>query len=410
MQSLFWREVWDCENVSPLFQVPACVLIAEKREFETRSGTMLAAPLRGQILRGKLERKNAALAEAESALTIENVEFLVHTRGKRSFWGTGKREATQAASYYKMQFAEGASIVPRSFWFVQVKPSPLGFNPDLPPLETAERARQEAKDAYKTVFFKDSVESRFLYATLLSTDLLPFGHLDYRLVVLPIEPEEDHYIMIDENEVRKRGFLNLARWLEKAEKEWKKRRGAKAEMMSIYGRLDRVHGLTNQNPNAKYRVVYPDVNRIMFATVIDLEGQVRFSLQGQTLAAKSLIVDYTTYFFETSSKTEAMFVAAVLNSQVIDKCLEPFRRKDQKTHPHVVKKIFDVAPIPKFDAANPTHKRLAELGKECSAKAVKWVADGGTGKITSIGKLRGMVRAMLKQELQEIDALVETIL
>ncbi len=29
-QNLFWREVWDCENVAPLFNVPACVLIAEK--------------------------------------------------------------------------------------------------------------------------------------------------------------------------------------------------------------------------------------------------------------------------------------------------------------------------------------------------------------------------------------------
>jgi hypothetical protein len=67
-------------------------------------------------------------------------------------------------------------------------------------------------------------------------------------------------------------------------------------------------------------------------------------------------------------------------------------------------------PIPKFDAANPTHKRVAELGKECSAKVDKWLAGGGAGKITSIGKLRGMVRAMLKEELQEIDALVEKIL
>jgi hypothetical protein len=232
MQSLFWREVWDCENVSPLFQVPACVLIADKREFETRSGTTLAAPLHGQILRGKLERKNAPLAEAERELTVTDAEFSLHTRGKRSFWATGKGNATSAASYYKTLFQRGADIHPRSFWFVQVKPSPLGFNLNLPPLETADRARHESKSAYKTVFFKDTVESRFLYATLLSTDLLPFGHLDYRLVVLPIEQEEDHYKLIEAGEARKRGFLNLARWLEKVEKEWTKRRSAKAERIS----------------------------------------------------------------------------------------------------------------------------------------------------------------------------------
>lgn len=410
MQSLFWREVWDCENVTPLFNVPSCVLIADKREVEAEDRAKHAVPLRGQILRGKLERKNATLAESEDALSIENVELSLHTRGKRSYWATGDQTRAQAASYYKAKFAQGATIVPRSFWFVQVKPSPLGFNPDLPPLETAERARQQAKDAYKTVFFKDTVERRFLYATLLSTDLLPFGHLNYRLVVLPIEPEEEHYKLIDANDARKRGYLNLARWLEKAEKEWTRRRGVKAERIDVLGWLDYRHKLTKQNTQVKYRVVYPDVNRIMFATVIELDEHIRFGIAGQTLTAKPFVVDYTMYFLETNNKSEAMFVAAVLNSQVIDRNLEPFRRKDQKTHPHVVKKIFDVAPIPKFDAANPTHKRLAELGKECSAKVDRWLASGGVGKIVSIGKLRGMVRAMLKEELQEIDALVKEIL
>ncbi|MFQ6116036.1 MAG: hypothetical protein ACE5NG_18395 [bacterium] len=40
----------------------------------------------------------------------------------------------------------------------------------------------------------------------------------------------------------------------------------------------------------------------------------------------------------------------------------------------------------------------------------QWLASGGLGKIKSIGKLRGMVREMLKEELQEIDARVEKIL
>ena len=49
------------------------------------------------------------------------------------------------------------------------------------------------------------------------------------------------------------------------------------------------------------------------------------------------------------------------------------------------------------------------LGKECSTKVEQWLASGGTGKIKSIGKLRGMVREMLKDELREIDELVKEI-
>lgn len=404
MQNLFWQEVWDCENVTPLFNVPACVLIADKHETAP-----MKYPVAGQVLGGKLEGKNASLAEAEKALKTEDVEFSLHTRGKRSFWATGKGTRTGAASYYKSRFAQGATIVPRSFWFVQVKPSPLGFNPDLPPLETADRAREQAKDAYKSVFFKDTVESRFLYATLLSTDLLPFGHLDYRVVVLPIEPQENHFRIIDADKARQRGFLHLARWLERAGNEWAKRRGEKAERMSIYERLDRVHGLTRQNPQAKYRVMYPDVQRVPIAANVRTD-EVVFVIGGQELKVSDIVVDTTTYAYETSNLDEANYLASFLNSAVTDQRLASLRRRNQKTHPHVHKKIFDVAPIPKFDARNPTHRRLAELGKECSTKVECWLASGAARNIKSIGRLRGMARETLKDNLKEIDGLVKEIL
>jgi len=404
-QSLLWREVWDCEGVAPLFNVPACVLIAEKRET-----AKMEYPVAGQILTGRLDRKNASLEEAEGGLAIEEVEFALHTRGRRSFWAIGEATEEQAASYYRKRFAEGATIVPRSFWFVQVEPSLLGFDPDLPPLESAARARREAKAAYKSVYLKGTVESRFLYATLLSTDLLPFGHLDYRLVVLPIEPEGDHYKLINAHEARKRGFLNLARWLEKAEEEWTKRRGEKAKQMSIYERLDRFHGLTAQNPQAKYRVIYPDINRVMLAAVIRTDKPIRLQIGEQELDVTGYVTDCKNYGFETNQSAEAHYICAVLNSAITDVLLGPLRRRDQRGHPDVHKKIFDVASIPQFDAANPMHRRLAELGEECSTKVAQWLAGGGRGKTTSIGKLRGMVRQMLKNELKEIDGLVEEIL
>lgn len=408
LQHLFWREVWDCENVAPLFNVPACVLIADKREFETRTGTTLTAPLRGQSLRGKLAKKNAALAEAENALAIEDVEFTLHTRGKRSFWGTGARAATQAASYYKTKFANGATMYPRPFWFVQVRPSPLGFNPDLPPLETAERAKEEAKDAYKGIVFKDTVESRFLYATLLSTDLLPFGHLDYRLVVLPIEPEEDHYRLIDENEARKRGYLNLARWLARVQKEWEKRRGAKAERLTALEWLNYRRKLVVQNPDIQYYVLY-NVSGTYVTACVRGKEPIEFVVGEQKVKAKGFLADYVTYYFPTSNKHEADFLAAILNAPTVDKLIKPMQARGLWGPRHIVKKVLEL-PIPKFDAANPTHKRLAELGEECSAKVKRWLASGGAGNITSIGKLRSMVRAMLKEELAEIDTLVEEIL
>jgi len=402
-QKLYWRELWNCENVAPLFNVPACVLIANKGDpAKTRH------PIAGQILSGKLDRKNASLAEAEKALTVEDVEFSLHTRGKRSFWATENDSGKKAASFYKAHFSQGATIVPRSFWFVQVKPSPLGFNLGLPPLETADRARQEAKDAYKSVFFKDAVESRFLYATLLSTDLLPFGHLDYRLVVLPIEPEEERYKLIDANEARKRGFLNLGRWLEKAENEWTKRRSAKAERITALGWLDYRRKLTAQNSQAKYRIIYNTSGTNVAAAVIKNEV-IGFEINGQLIRAKGFLADYVTYAYETMNRDEAFYLAAVLNARIVDQQIKPMQARGLWGPRHIVKKVLEL-PIPQFNETNPTHRNLVELGEECSSKVERWLADGGAGNIKSIGRLRAMVREMLKDELKKIDALVKEIL
>jgi hypothetical protein len=403
MQNLSWHQLWDCENVSPLFNVPPCVLIAHKEEFAS-----LKYPVAGQILSGKLERKNASLAEAEKALTVADVQFSLHIRGKRSFWATGIAVVTYTPSYYKKRFLLGATIFPRSFWFAQIKPSPLGFNPDLPLLETADRAIEQAKDAYKSVFFKDTVESRFLYATLLSTDLLPFGHLSYRLTVLPIEPEENHYRLIDADKARQRGFLHLARWLEKAEKEWTRRRGAKAKQMSVYERLDRFHGLTVQKRQAKYRVLYNVSGTFLTAAAIE-DGPIEFEVGGQRIMAGGFLADYKTYYLETSNSNEAYYLSALLNAPTVDAWIKPMQSRGLWGPRDICKKVLEL-PIPKFDAKNPAHQRLAELGKECSEKVERWLAGGGAGKTKSIGVLRRAVREMLSEQLQEIDALVKDIL
>jgi hypothetical protein len=50
------------------------------------------------------------------------------------------------------------------------------------------------------------------------------------------------------------------------------------------------------------------------------------------------------------------------------------------------------------------------LGKVCSERVAAWLAAGGPGKTQSIGRLRGMVREMLKEELGEIDESTTRIL
>lgn len=404
---LSFNEVWDLEEVKELFKVPCCVLFATKE-----ATGKIAYPVAGQVLHGNLPRKNVSLNELEAGkeVTVKNVQFSLHLRGKRSFWSTEESVGEKEESHYKKHFYQGATIVPRSFWFVDVKASALGFDPALPPVESSERARKQAKDAYKDVHLTGNVESPFLYATLLSTDLLPFGHLDYRLVVLPIEPVADQYSLVHSDNARRRGFLHLAKWLEKVQGEWATRRGSKAKAMTSIGWLDYRRKLSSQSPSRRFRVIYPDVNRLMLAAVIDLESQIVLDFGGQQLAVQHFVVDYTNYFFETDQMDEASYLSAMLNSSVVDEALTPFRRRMQKGHPHVVKKVFDAVSLPRFSSPDRQHRTLARYGSLCSRKVAEWVESGGPGKIRSIGKLRSIVRQLLQDELKEIDRIVEKVL
>lgn len=403
-QNLFWKQIWDCENVSPIFKIPTCVLLAYKGNIIDNDRSSIS----GEILSGKLERKNASLVEAEKAVVVNDIEFLLHTKGKRSFWSIKTGEQSQAISYYKSMFYQGATIVPRSFWFVQIQPQASGFSSNLPPLETAERARQEAKAAYRTVYLKDLVESHFLYTTLLSTDLLPFGHLDFRLVVLPIEPDESNYRIVDIAEAISRGLLNLVRWLENVEKEWSKRRNAKAERMTAIEWLDYRNKLTNQNPISKYRVIYNTSGTYLTAAIIKSEP-VSYVVNGQRIATTGFIADTKTYFYETDNQYEALYLLAVLNSPLVNKHIKPMQSRGLWGPRDIHKKVLEL-PIPKFDAANPIHQHLVEIVQACTEKVADWQKGGGAGKIKSIGRLRGMVREMLKDDLAEIDRLVEKLL
>lgn len=339
---------------------------------------------------------------------VEDADFFLNRHGKRSFWATEKGKDSHEASFYARYFKQGATIAPRSFWFVQIKPSHLGFDTQRPLLETDPRAMELAKKPYRDIRFEGNVESGFLYATLLSTDLIPFGHLEYRLVVLLIEPKDDHYILIDRGKAHKDGLYGLGKWLEKAEEEWAKRRSVKAEQVTLLQWLDYRGKLTTQNPQTKYRVIYNTSGTNLTAAVVQNE-QVEFKINDQKIGTSGFIADAKIYSCELNNLNEVFFLASVLNAPLIDQLIKPMQSRGLFGPSDIHKKVFEIS-ISQFKMDNPLHFRLAELGNECTVKVEKWVAGRGVGKIKSIGRLRGMIRKMLNDELKRIEKLVKEIL
>lgn len=399
--SLGFEEVWDLEEVEPLFNVPACVFFGKK-------GIETGRSIKCHSFSGKLKRKNSSLGEAEQALTIIREQLFVTQIGKRSFLSTSKMKfPTGIRSFYQPYFREGATIVPRSLWFVEIKSHPtFGFDPSLPYVETAERAQEEAKAAYKGLRLERNIERDFLYTTLLSTDIVPFGHLSFRLVVLPLLPSGKHFKVLSACEARSQGFLNLANWLEKAQEEWQKRRGEKAESMNIYQRLDRYKGITGQNRTAKYKVLYPISATYLCSCVME-DKPFRIEVEGQTIEAQGFVADYKSFYYDTDNKEEAYYLATVLNSPTVDELLKPMQSRGLWGPRDICKKVLEI-PIPQYNSSDENHQALSQLGEQCTQKVQQLLPQHAESR--SIGHTRRLIKAELKEELTQIDEIVKRIL
>jgi hypothetical protein len=394
-------EAWDLEKVKPLFNVPACVIFGQK---DASSKT----PLPCEGLSAELSRKNANLEQAKESLQVTSQNLFVVEKGSRSFFATSPDEMVLiGVSDYKESFKQGATIVPRSFWFVEVKPHPsFGFDTSCPFVQTSEHAVKMAKETYKDVRMEGNIEKEFLYATLLSTDVVPFGFLDFRLVVLPIKSLNEQYQIVDVKNARRMGFLNLGDWLEKCSEKWNILRGEKAKSMSIFKRLDHVRGITNQSRLAKYKVLYPSGATYLCGCIVE-NKLINFEIEGQTLQIQGFVAESKTYYYETNNESEAYYLCSLLNSNILDELIKPMQSRGLWGPHDIHKKVWEF-PIPKYDPKNEDHQSLSHLGEFCTEKVKKLIPQ--MAKYKSIGRIRKMIKGELKEELKEIDEIMKTIL
>jgi len=463
--------IWDLEGVSPLFSVPAAVA------FGDRSGHANET-LPGEILRGRLKRRNASTEEANRDLETEAVQFHIVQQGRRTFLSSrscpsadghpetmkttrqwtdvvrasrpqsrerptpargqdarapagetpaprfskrGSSEISSRRSYYQAHFREGATIVPRSFWFVEFKSAPppraLTESSHLS-VATDPRARVEAKPPYKRVNFGGAIEAEFIYATLLSTDLLPFGHLDFRPVVLPLIEDGQEYRLLNAEQARSKKCLKLAEWLDRAQTTWAEIRRGKAQKADALAWLNYRNKLTEQNPKAEYVVLYTRSATNLCAVALQV-AQTRFPksaalLNNRRLVPRHFVAADSTYYFETEKPEEASYLAAGLNSPKIDTLIKPMQARGLWGPRDIHKKVWEI-PIPQFNPGDKAHLRLAEIAEVCEEK-VKNMIHGLKELFKDhrgphfIGRARTAVREALKDELSEIDAIVNGIL
>ncbi|MGA8848203.1 MAG: N-6 DNA methylase [Dehalococcoidia bacterium] len=374
------EKLLDVEEVSPLFNVPACVLIAKKHG-QVEKVTV-------KILKGGLTSKNVKWSTAK-------VELKAATKQKSA---DKIFPPTLEPSIYLKQIKEGATIVPRSLWFVRPVVSAYGINQAKPAIETHPEAQKTAKKPWQNIHLEGEVEAQYLYATILGRQLLPFGYTELSLVVLPLEDKPNGLSVVNKEMALGKGHSGLYEWLNKVEALWI---GGRKERSPVdtYSRLDYQHLLTCQHTTGYHTVVYNRAGTNLASCVIS-PPLLKTGLPVQGFAA-----DADTYYYRTKDNMEAHYLSAFLNAPYVDETIKPHQTRGQWGERDIHRRPFEYVPIPKFNPLDEKHLKLAELSKECHEKVAKLAL---TGK--SIGFLRNKVREQLKEELAEIDSLVKSIL
>lgn len=386
---------WDLWDVAPLFKVPSCVLFAEQ---SPRSGSSKEA-IPAQIWSAKLPDRDLPWAGMKDQFTIEKADAHVIWLGSRCALSTeaGARLKGRSSAYARA-FRQGATIVPRNFYFVTVEGLDGKPDPDrLYYARTNEETAKDSKPPYQDVRLQGNVEGRFLFSTAIARHVLPFVLLEPAPVVLPLEKSNGAYYTMETTELRSKGYREFARWMEQAEAIWKEKRGAK-NSHTLLEWLDYSGKLTAQSPAHRHLVLYNAAGTNVSATYCDAQA-----------LNLPLLVEHTDYRADFNNAEEAHFVAAVLNSVTVNQMIKPFQSSGLLGERHIEKKLLDV-PIPLFDSEDAAHLKLSELGGAAHQQAVAFVHDPNFPSGSSLARQRAFIRIALADTLAEIDGLVKTLL
>ncbi len=399
------KSIWDLNEVSPLFRVPSSVLFAIKEKKDGRS--LPASGLIGKTFRGTLKQHNCKLQQAKEILDEENLKWFYVKQGESSAFSTSKSKTKDAVNPYKEKFKQGATIVPRAFYFVELtQEMPEDFNDRIINIKTSEAIKADAKAPWKGLENSGRIESKFLFRTALAKSILPFALYKPDLVTLPVtietnEMNEKKIVLHSADDLMSEGYLNASRWFKNAENIWKINRTEKNEKVTLEEYLNWQNKLKAQNLNYPYLVLYStsgkDANAVSFdRNIYDLD----------------FIVDHKTYWYGTNTEVEAQYISGILNSSIPNKLMKDFQSKGLFGARDVHKKILDIY-FPKFDENKADHLMLAELSKLAHEKAERYLKDNPPKQELSaihLGRLRVEIKKHLLEEMKEIDKIVKKII
>jgi len=382
--------ILNFENIPDIFSLPVCVLYARNNQ-NTRY-PVTAVRYNGNI---RKFRRNEKLDVIKGELATEEYKYSPPTEPEKS-----------EHSYYYDKVKAGGSIYPRPFWFVEfnIKQN-LSFDLESPPLISSRKVQDVGKKEWKDVTRSGNVEGEYIFVTLLGKDIIPFGFVAFRPVVLPIQVEQTRLNVLDSDALRNNGKPLIADWVEGNQRIWEVRRTDKSEKTfpRVIDRLNRYNVVTDQDPSKQYVVLYNARGANAMAYVLDRKTipPIRVGELAK-LENRQFVVDITTYYYATNDLNEAHYISAVLNSSIINKKVKPFQPRGKYGKRDIGIRPFMLS-IHEFDKKNEDHLQLARISKECHEFITKH-------KFSKKGfkSMRNEALKLIKDKLSKIDV-VKTV-
>ncbi len=393
-------EIWDLADVTPLFRVPSCVLMGYvSGKF---SNKIPSTGIQGCTVSGKLKKQNTSLTVAEPLLQFEPTEWFFTELGKRSAFSARKNQIIKKENAYKLDFKQGATIVPRNFYFVDITQTFQGAIHDrILTVKTAADVLPDAKAPWKSILMPlMPICTNFLFYTALAKHILPFGILPPPKVLLPLRKvsEVNHLQLLTHQQLLELGEIETSIWFKQVENHWNTHKTENNATMDSVSYLNWQQKLTDQNLNKRYLVLYTASAKDANAVTVDRQD---YDLD--------FIVESKTYVFFTHNLEEAHYLTCFLNAKTPNERIKDFQSTGLFGARDVHKTILEI-PFPKYDSKKDLHQQLATLGAACHAIMKNFMQEKVDLTNYKVGRVRMQVAIYLEMQLKAIDEIVQQLI
>lgn len=320
--NLQFSSSWDLRRIRPhLFPRGSAVI------FGTRAVQPAMMPTTALIWSGRAPHRRVA---------VDTATLLRHTVGTLTV-SSGDEER----SPYSARFSQGANLVPRLLFRVEpAQATALGVPAGRAGVRS-KRSAGEKKPWKELPALTGTVETEFIWPTVLGEHIVPYRMLPLDTFVIPLTRKG---LILAGDIPRIDAYPGLAKWTRDAEELWKEHGGSS---MSLTEQIDHFGKLTQQVPVPGIRVVYAASGMHVSAALV---------------TDPRVIVEHAAYWAAVATEAEGRYLVGILNSPMLTEVVRPLMSygKDER---HIDKHVWKL-PIPVYDPANDLHLTIARLAGE----------------------------------------------